>query len=389
MKFFNNEKYNTVSAYVLLIVIFTISCIVVFINFDTVSGWSDIFFEACKPLIYAFFFAFFLSPLMKFCDKKLLFFIGRKKPKPKLKKILSVILTYAIALGAVTFFIFIIIPNIVDSYYELQSKIEGYIVYAQNWIEDMIGTSDFFAEQYAKVIDSLQDLISDSYRLFNDISPHIINFISSTINETTSILLGMIFSIYFILSKDIVRAQCKKMLRAFMSENAYNYSLKVFSLINTTFSEYIVGKALDSIFIGLLCFILMTITTLPYASLVSIIVGVLSFIPFFGIYIGALPGIFIIFIASPIKALWFFIMIIGLQQLDSNLIEPRILSEKNGLSALWVLVAIILMSGLLGFAGLFLGVPLFTVAYVLFKELIEKKLSAKNMPTDTKDYYVT
>ena len=386
MKFFTNEKYNTISAYVLLVILFTVSCIVVFLNIDTISGWGNVIFEAFKPLIYAFFIAFFLTPLVKFCSEKLLFFIGRKKSKPKFKKILSVILAYMIALGAITFFIFIIIPNISESYYDLESKIGGYIIYAQSWIEDMIGTSEFFAEQYAKVVDSLQDLLSDSYQLFNDVSPHIINFITNTINETTSIFLGLIFSIYFILSKEIVQAQSKKLLRAFMSENTYNYSLKVLNLINVTFNEYIVGKILDSIFIGLLCFTIMTVTTLPYASLVSVIVGVMSFIPFFGIYIGAVPGIFIIFIASPIKALWFFIIIIALQLIDSNFIEPKILSEKNGLSALWVLIAIITMSGLLGVAGLFIGVPLFTVAYILFKELVEKKLSAKDMPTETSDY---
>ena len=386
MKFFNNEKYNTISAYVLIIILFTISCVVVFLNIDTISAWGNVIFESFKPLIYAFFVAFFITPLIKFCGTKLLFFIGRKKPKPKLKKILSVILAYMIALGAVIFFIFIIIPNITESYYDLESKIGGYIIYAQNWIEDMIGTSEFFAEQYAKVVDSLQDLLSDSYQLFNDVSPHIINFIKSAINETTSILLGLVFSIYFVMSKETVQAQSKKFLRAFMSESTYNYSLKVFNLINVTFNEYIIGKTLDSIFIGLLCFTVMTITTLPYASLISVIVGVLSFIPFYGIYIGAIPGIFIIFIASPIKALWFFIMIIALQQLDSNVIEPKILSEKNGLSALWVLIAIITMSGLLGAVGFFIGVPLFTVAYILFKELVEKKLSAKDMPTDTDDY---
>ena len=387
MKLFNNEKYNTISAYALLIILFNILCIVVFLNVGTLSSWKDILFEAAKPVIYAFFFAFFLSPLMKFCDNKLLFFIGRKKPKPKLKKVLSIILTYAIALGAITAFIFVIIPNITKSYYDLESKIGGYIVYAQNWIEDMIGTSDFFAEQYGKVIASLQDLIADSYQLFNNISPVIINLLKSIFNEMTSILLGMVFSIYYLLEKDTVRAQSKKLLRSFMSETVYNYTLKVCRLINVTFNEFIVGKSLDAMFIGLLCFIIMTLFGLPYASLVSIIVGVMSFIPFYGIYLGAVPGIFIIFIASPIKALWFFIIVILLQQLDSNIIEPRILSEKNGLSALWVLIAIILMSELLGIAGLFIGVPLFTVIYRLFKEIVEKKLAAKDLPPDTVDYY--
>ena len=387
MKLFNNEKYNTISVYALLIILFNILCIIIFLNIEIISGWKDILFEVGKPIIYAFFFAFFLSPLMKFCNNKLLFFIGRKKPKPKLKKVLSIILTYIIALSAITAFIFIIIPNITKSYFDLESKIGGYIIYAQNWIEDMIGTSDFFAEQYTKVVDSLQDLIADSYQLFNNVSPVIINLLKSIFNETTSILLGMVFSIYFLLEKDKVRAQSKKLLRSFMSENVYNYSLKVFNLINVTFNEFIVGKTLDSMFIGLLCFILMTIIGLPYASLVSIIVGVMSFIPFYGIYIGAVPGIFIIFIASPIKALWFFIIIILLQQLDSNFIEPRILSEKNGLSALWVLIAIILMSELLGIIGLFIGVPLFTVIYRLFKESVEKKLTAKKLPPDTVDYY--
>lgn len=387
MKFFNNDKYNTISVYILLVIIFNIFLIVIYLNIDVVSGWFSLLFNVCKPLIYAFFFAFFLSPLLKFCDNKLLFFIGRKKPKPKLKKILSVILTYVIILGATIFFIFIIIPNITESYYELESKIGGYIFYAQEWIEDMLGTSEFFAEQYAKVIDSLQELLADSYKLFNNLSPYVIDFIKTFVNETLNIILGLLFSIYFLMAKDKVRAQSKKALKAFLSDSMYNYSLKVFKLINVTFSEYIVGKALDAILIGLLCFLLMTLINLPYASLISVIVGVLSFIPFYGIYIGALPGIFIIFITSPIKALWFIFIIIGLQQIDSNIIEPKILSEKNGLSALWILIAIIVMSGLLGFVGLIIGVPLFTVIYTLFKEWIEKRLESREMSVKTKDYY--
>lgn len=386
MKFFNNDTYNTIAVYVMIVILFSILCAVVFINIDVVSEWVTLLFSVCKPLIYAFFFAFFLNPLVKFCDNKLLFFIGRQTPKPKLKKVLSIILTYLIAIGAVTFFLFIIIPSIANSYYDLESKIGGYILYAQDWIEEMIGTSVLFAEQYAKVIDSLQELIADSYQLLNDISPFVFDFIKNFINETMNILLGVIFSIYFLIEKNKVTAQCRKILHAFLSEKSYNYALKVFKLISVTFNEYIVGKTLDSILIGLLCFILMTLFGFPYASLISVIVGVLSFIPFYGIYMGALPGIFIIFIVSPIKAFWFFLIIIGLQLIDSNIIEPRILSEKNGLSALWVLIAIIIMSGLLGFVGLIIGVPLFTVIYTLFRELVEKRLTIKEMPVSTKDY---
>lgn len=388
MKLFDNEKYNTISIYVILVIIFNILCVVFFTNFDVILSFLSILINASKPLIYAFFFAFFLTPLLKLCDNRLLFFIGRKKPKPKLKKILSIVLTYIIALGVITFFIFIIIPNIMESYNDLESKIDVYIVYAQNWIEDMIGTSEFFAEQYAKVIDSLQELVADSHRLFNDISPHVINFVKNFVSEATSIFLGVLFSIYFLISKDTVRGQSKKILRSILSKEKYNSALKVFNLINVTFNEYIIGKTLDSILIGLLSFILMTILNLPYPSLVSVIVGVMSFIPFYGIYIGALPGIFIIFIASPIKALWFFLIVILLQQIDSNIIEPRILSEKNGLSALWVLIAIILMSGLLGVVGLFIGVPLFTVLYTLFREWVEKRLDTKKLPVSTKYYYL-
>jgi len=383
MKIFNNEKYNTVAVYVLIVIIFTIFCVLVCINFDFIKSTVNTIYSVCKPLIYAFIFAFMLLPLSKLCENKILFFI---KKRIKLKKMLAIILTYLIAFSVITFFGFIIVPQIIDSYTDLESKVGGYVSYAQNWIEEKAGESEYFAEQYEKVIDALQGLVANSYTFFESITPVIINFLGAFLKETINIFLGIVISIYFLISKDKVWAQIKKLSRAVLPDDGYKSLLKILDLIYKIFNEFVVGKSLDSIFLGLLCFLLMTLFSMPYAPIVSLAIGMTAFIPFIGIYIGALFGVFIIFIADPAKVLWFLLIVIGLQQIDSNLIEPRILSEKNGLSALWVLIAIIFMGGFFGLFGLFFGVPIFTVIYSMFKELVERRLKKRELPHETLKY---
>ena len=200
------------------------------------------------------------------------------------------------------------------------------------------------------------------------------------------IILGFVFAIYFLLAKEHLLAQIKKILRAIFKENTYQNILRIVSLTDNTFGKYFTGAILDSILVGIICFILMTILGMPYAPLISVIIAATNVIPFFGPFIGAIPSALILFVANPIYAVYFAIMVLVLQQIDGNIIAPRIHSASTGLDPVWVIVSITLMSGLFGFVGMFIGVPLFSVLYTLVKEQVEMRLAKKSLPLETVNY---
>lgn len=186
--------------------------------------------------------------------------------------------------------------------------------------------------------------------------------------------------------KETFAAQIKKMLYAGMQVERANMVLHITRKSNEIFGGFIIGKIIDSAIIGVLCFIGITILDMPYILLVSVIVGVTNVIPFFGPYIGAIPSTILIALADPLKGLYFLIFIIALQQLDGNVIGPKILGNSTGLSAFWVVFSILLGGGLFGFIGMIIGVPTFAVIYYIVKMVVEEKLKKKKLPPDTEHY---
>ena len=184
------------------------------------------------------------------------------------------------------------------------------------------------------------------------------------------VVVGIIIAIYLLLSKEIFYAQVKKLLFAFFPRRVAQATLNLTHDSNTIFCGFISGKILDSAIIGLLCYIGCLIFKFPSALLVSVIIGVTNVIPFFGPFIGAIPATLLILIQNPIKALWFVLFVLVLQQLDGNIIGPKILGNTTGLSSFWVLFAILLFGGLWGFVGMIVGVPLFAVIYDVIKKLV-------------------
>ena len=207
-----------------------------------------------------------------------------------------------------------------------------------------------------------------------------------TLRTLFNLLISVIVCVYLLNGKELFKAQIKKIISATMTKEKSDDIFEFAYFANKTFGGFISGKLIDSLIIGILCFILMTIFNLPYTVLVSTIVGVTNFIPFFGPFIGAVPSALIICVASPIKALYFLILVFALQQFDGNILGPKILGGTTGLSSFWVMFAIIVGGGFFGFTGMVLGVPVFAVIYYYFSRYIKKRLARKQMPTETADY---
>ncbi|RHV07427.1 AI-2E family transporter [Clostridium sp. OM07-10AC] len=200
------------------------------------------------------------------------------------------------------------------------------------------------------------------------------------------LMIGCIVAVYLLLGKDRFLAQAKKLIYAVFGKKQADVILHYGRMTNDTFSGFIVGKIVDSAIIGVLCFIVMWILKLPYPLLISVIVGVTNVIPVFGPYIGAVPSALLILLVNPVQCVYFVIFIIILQQLDGNVIGPAILGESTGLTAFWVLFAILLFGGLWGIAGMIVGVPLFAMIYRLLKDYLELRLYHKSLSMETGMY---
>jgi predicted PurR-regulated permease PerM len=201
-----------------------------------------------------------------------------------------------------------------------------------------------------------------------------------------NIFVGIIISIYLLAGKEKFIGQTKKLIYTLFDARRGNVIIATARKSNDIFGGFIGGKIVDSLIIGLLCYIGTTILNMPYAVLVSVVVGITNVIPFFGPYIGAIPSFVIIALANPIKGVYFLIFIIILQQLDGNVIGPKILGDSTGLSPFWVVFAILVAGGIFGFVGMLLGVPTFAVIYYIIQELISARLAKKKLPQDTDSY---
>lgn len=358
--------------------------------------------EVSKPIIYGLVIAYLLNPLCKQIEKLLqpLLKIYTKKQKAieKISRTTGIIASICIGLTIVATLCNMVIPelytSIRDMVYTLPDQLNEGLAWLNEIQIDDSTTGKIFNQALREGTEALQnwlrtDLLSQTNILMSNLTSGVINIV----NEVMNVLIGIIVSVYVLFSKEKFSAQAKKAVYALMTPPHANLTLHIVTKSNQIFGGFMIGKVIDSMIIGVLCYIGTAILKMPYALLVSVIVGVTNVIPFFGPYIGAIPCIILIGLAEPLKGLYFAIFILLLQQLDGNVIGPKILGDSTGLSAFWVIFSILLGGGLFGFIGMVMGVPTFAVIYYIVEMLINYKLEKRNLPTRTQCYdnksYVT
>ncbi len=381
---------------ILIIITIAVGAVLLYLWHEAIGEFFTKCVRVLKPLIYAVVIAYILWPMTRFFEQKAFDRLGRDKPNKRLIRTLSLLLTYIIFLLILVLFFSTVIPQIVDSVKTLADKAQGYVVTVQNWFYELspetpvIGPlmdTELFQELRGKLIEYTTKFIEWLTGNMTDIVSGVTNYAKTFATETWNVVLGIIFSVYFVLFKENLFAQLSKLMHASLKDRHYERVTHYVMLTDRTFGGFINGKLLDSLIIGLLCFVIMKIFRMPYAPLISMIVGITNVIPFFGPLIGAVPSAFFILIADPKMTLWFVLMIILLQQLDGNVIGPKILGDFVGLNPLWIIVSITVMGGFFGVFGMFFGVPTFAVIYAVVKELTEKRLADIGKPVETKDYY--
>ena len=223
-------------------------------------------------------------------------------------------------------------------------------------------------------------------QVLTNLIPIIGNIFMTFASSVWNIILGIIISIYLLIDKEKFFALGKKVTKALFNEKNSTIILDLADRTNQTFGRFLGGKIIDSAIIGVLSFIILGIFKMPYVLLISVIIGITNIIPFFGPFIGAIPSAIIIMFVSPIQALWFLLIILIIQQIDGNIIGPKILGDSIGISAFWILFAILVAGKLFGLVGMIIGVPMFALIYYIIKDIIEARLTQKGLPKETDNY---
>lgn len=389
MKIDWNRKYTTIAVYAVLVVVASLVCYNMLHNFTSYKAAFRRMIGILLPVIYGFSIAFVLNPVECFFEKKVWPRVSRGKLSAKWNRGIAVFSTYVVAILVIAVFLSVVIPQVTSSIAGIVSNLSAYFNGVTGWLNslsNMLPKEEIFQETLEKINESAQTILEAFYSWLSALLPMALNATKNLTTGLTNLVLGIIISIYFLFGKERFFAQLKKVLYALFPQDFVKRLIDVTHTSNRIFSGFISGKLLDSLIIGILCFVGMSLFRMPMAMLVSVIVGVTNVIPYFGPFIGAIPSALIVFLVDPIKALWFVFFVIFLQQFDGNILGPRILGDSIGLPAFWVIFAILLFGGYFGVFGMFVGVPAFAVIYSVLKIWMEGRLSRKNMPTDTKSY---
>jgi predicted PurR-regulated permease PerM len=354
---------------------------------------------AAMPIIVGCVLAFLLNPILIFFDRVFHTLFQDKviKDKNKLFKVsrtLSIIMTMILFLGALTGLLYLVIPQLYDSINMLVDNLPDYYQKVLESIDNIYAKFDkvnVSEDQIKTVVNTVYESVQDWAK--NDVLPNmdkiVVNIGSGVIGGLKFVynfLIGIIASIYIMANKEYLAARGKKVIYAvFKLENA-NLVLDGLGAVNRVFGQFINGKILDSVIIGLIAFIVLTIIQMPYALLISVIIGVTNIIPFFGPIIGAIPTVTIVLIADPFMSLVLLIFILILQQFDGNILGPKILGDSIGLSSFWILTAVIIGGGVFGFLGMLLAVPVFACCYMYINRSCTIKLKKNNMAYKTSEY---
>ena len=332
----------------------------VLFKFDAIMAQIVRIINILMPIIMGIVLAYLINPMVEFYDRKLSNSLGKAMEKkcgkrPSMRG-LSILISLAIIIAIIVVLIMMVVPQLV-------SNITNAVSLLPDQIQDLVKK----ITELAKNNDKAKEIITELYK----------NGIMGIFGTAVNCLVAFIVAIYVLLSKDTFKRQTKKLVSAFLPERHIQVLSSILKESDKIFGGFISGKIIDSLIIGAICFVCCLILRMPYVALVSVIVGVTNVIPFFGPYIGAIPSTILIMLDSPSKGVIFLLFIIILQQVDGNIIGPKILGESTGLSPFWVVFAIFLGNGLFGVVGLFIGVPTWGVVYYLIKRYVNYRVRKK------------
>lgn len=415
MKFFRwNKHYLGWGLTAFIVIIASILVGTMLVNLDSIAKGIGNFLSTISPIIYGIVIAYLLAPVLEFFEKRVFGKLFTKSDKPyaeianhdvndgkyshlktyvrnRPRRVVSIIVTFLIFLGIIVGMLVAIIPQLTATLKLLVDNIPGYMKTLGEWTQEMFTNYPEIGAEITNIINdagsTLRSFLSTSILpQMGDYLGFLTNGIMSLVGLLMNLIFGIVVAIYCLYSKELFAAQAKKVLYSALSVKHANRIITGTRKIHHSFGNFITGTIIDSFVVGCITFVVTTIAGVPFSMLVSVIMGLTNIIPYFGPFIGLVPSLFLIFMEDPVMCIVFTIIVLIIQNLNGNVISPRILGESTGLTSFWVIFAILVGQGMFGFWGLIIGIPVFAVIYSAAKAFIAGKLETKGLPPGSDEY---
>ncbi len=368
-------------------------------HWDVVYAGIKKLMKILAPIIYGAILAYLTAPIYNRVSNWTASLLGRvwkeKRHVQGAARLAGTVASLAMIFLVVLGMFQLLIPQLIESLKGIQSSFPSYLQNLYLWLQELLKNNpDIEAVVLANIQTYLQMFQSWAEKFFTNIDigrvAEIVTGVSSSLLSVLDVIknwfIGLIVMVYLLNIKDTLTAQGKKIIYGCLKLRAANAVVEELRFVNQMFGGFIVGKLLDSLIIGIICFIGVSFMNMPFAMLLSVIVGVTNIIPFFGPFIGAIPTGFLVLLVSPVKCVYYLLWIFLLQQFDGNILGPKILGNSTGLSSFWVLFSILLFGGLFGFIGMIIAVPAFAVIYDLIARFVHHSLQMRRLPQETDSY---
>lgn len=385
LKYEKNGSPNKGLRYTLFVFAIIFLIILLIINISPIKSFSSKVVDIIAPIILGAAIAYLLNPILKFLE----FIVFKNIKNKKIVRFLSLVLTYVYAILIITLVISVLRPRLTESIADLVKNYKLYISTTLDSINSFISVISLNFENFdtTNLNEFINEFFNESGDIFKTVTDSIILYGKSLITILKNFVLGLFISVYILISKERLYAQSTKVARAFLPNKTFQTCMRYIRIANSTFGRFFVGKLFDSAIIFVITIATLAILNIPHALIISVTIAVLNIIPFFGMIVAIVFTSFLVFIAAPDKFIAYVIIMIIIEQIDANIIAPKILGNSAGISSLGVIIAVIIMGAYFGIVGMIIGVPIFAIVIAVCKDMIDKKLASKKLPIEAKDYY--
>ncbi len=370
-----NKQYTTIALYVGAVSAITVTVALLMFRFAAVKAAVTPFFEALTPLVLGCVFAYLLRPLVRRLE--LLFFKLFKNMTAA--KIVSITVSYIIVFAAIFLFVFFLLPALAGDTSNLGTRLASLFIQAEQLLTELLTRYNISANIFANLAETLAGYYDTLIALC-------VSFLQSILSATYRIFTGVILAAAILFHRDAISTAFRRFSVAMFSSRVCFFFHRVISYADHTFGKYLVGKIVEALIIGTIYLIVLPLIGMPYPYLVAVIMVITNFIPVVGAYIGGIPCGILILTENPAMVIWFIVICLGVEQIDGNLVAPRVIGSILGLRPVWIMVSVALFGGLFGILGMFLSAPIFSVLYMLIRDFADTRLKRKGRTTVTAEY---
>lgn len=368
---------------IMFLIVFTILVAVLLFNFNIVFHGIGVLLGVSVPFILGAAIAFVLNLPMQFYERVLFPEDIKSKYKvvKKAARPVSLVLSLVSVIGIIALVVFVVVPELYKSVMNLGPVIQEFVPKVENWILEMFPENEDIAELLASFEFDWEEIINNVINFLKNGVGNVLNttvsLVKNVVSKLANFFIGFVFAIYVLVQKEKLRVQLEKIMYAFLPEKVNSKIQQISSLVYRIFKSFLTGQCLEAVILGTMFFVVLSVIGFPYPLLIGVLIAFTALIPILGSFIGCIISVFLIFMTSPVKALIFIAIFLVLQQIEGNLIYPKVVGNSVGLPSIWVLVAVSLGGSLIGVLGMILFIPLASVMYTLFREFVYKQLRKK------------